>query len=126
MYILMDNDSKETEEKLKKLIDKYDDLTWDNIFIIGNKEFEDSFSDEVLVKSINDYLTAFNMNEVRINMEKIIELRKSQYGLSNAISIFIKQNTHKSLIKPQLGKYLAKNSNVKDVDNKIIKLLKLL
>lgn len=126
IYILMDNDSKETEEKLKKLIDKYDDLTWDNIFIIGNKEFEDSFSDEVLVKSINDYLTAFNMNEVRINMEKIIELRKNQYGLSNAISIFIKQNTHKSLIKPQLGKYLAKNSNENDVDNKIIKLLKLL
>ncbi len=117
---------KKTEEKLKKLIDKYDDLTWDNIFIIGNKEFEDSFSDEVLVKSINDYLIAFNMNEVRINMEKIIELRKSQYGLSNAISIFIKQNTHKSLIKPQLGKYLAKNSNENDVDNKIIKLLKLL
>lgn len=126
MYILMDNDSKETEEKLKELIDRYDDLTWDNIFIIGNKEFEDSFSDEVLVKSINDYLTACNMNEVRINMEKIIELRKKQYGLSNAINQFIKQNTDKSLKKPQLGKYLAKNSNENDVDNKIIKLLKLL
>lgn len=126
MYILMDNDSKETEEKLKELIKTYDDLTWDNIFIIGDKEFEDTFTNEVLVKSINDYLTALNTTEERITIEKIVELRASKYGLSTAISNFIQQNTRKSLTKPLLAKFLAKNANKEDVDEKIIKLFELL
>lgn len=126
MYILMDNDSKETEEKLKELIETYDDLTWDNVFIIGDKEFEDTFTNEVLVKSINDYLTTLNTTEERITLEKIVELRDSKYGLSTAISNFIQQHTRKSLTKPLLAKFLAKNANKDDVDEKIIKLFELL
>lgn len=126
MYILMDNDSEETEEKLKELINTYDDLTWDNVFIIGDKEFEDTFTNEVLVKSINDYLTALNTTEERITHEKIVELRGSKYGLSTAISNFIQQHTRKSLTKPLLAKFLAENSNKDDVDEKIIKLFELL
>ena len=126
MYILMDNDSKETEEKLKELIKTYDDLTWDNVFIIGDKEFEDTFTNEVLVKSINDYLTALNTTEERITIEKIVELRASKYGLSTAISNFIQQHTRKSLTKPLFAKFLAKNANKEDVDEKIIKLFELL
>ena len=59
-------------------------------------------------------------------IEKIVELRASKYGLSTAISNFIQQNTRKSLTKPLLAKFLAKNANKEDVDEKIIKLFELL
>lgn len=126
LFIVMDNDSEETKKELIKLIENYDDLSEEDLFILGDEEFEDSFSDDVLIKSINDYLTQYSKIDIQITNEEIVELRKSKYKLSNAISNFIQRNTKKSLTKPILGTYLAKNSNKEDVDENIIKLFELI
>lgn len=123
IFIMMDNDANEnTENKLQEIIDQYDDLSQDQVFRLGEKEFEDSFTDEVLVKSINDYLDETNETDERITIENIENMRNTSNKFSKDINTFIKRNTHKSLKKPLLAKHLATNANAEDVDENILKL----
>lgn len=124
---MMDNDANEnTENKLQEIINQYDDLSQDQVFRLGEDEFEDSFTDEVLVKSINDYLDETNETNVRITSGDINRMRDSSKKFSKEINIFIHSNTQKSLKKPLLAKHLANNANEENVDENILKLFDLI
>lgn len=127
IFIMMDNDANEnTENKLSEIINQYDDLSQDHVFRLGENEFEDSFTDEVLIKSINDYLAETNETYVKITSDDIYDMRKSPKKFSKEINTFIHRNTHKSLKKPLLAKHLANNANTEDVDENILKLFELI
>ncbi len=127
IFIMMDNDANEnTENKLQEIINQYDDLSQDQVFRLGEDEFEDSFTDEVLVKSINDYLDETNETNVRITSGDINRMRDSSKKFSKEINIFIHSNTQKSLKKPLLAKHLANNANEENVDENILKLFDLI
>lgn len=90
IFILMDNDATDKEEnKLDKIIRKYDDLTQENIFRLGNIEFEDSFSDEVLVKSINDYLKEIGCEDKEITIDKVKEMKEKELKFQTKLITFI-------------------------------------
>ena len=103
IFIMMDNDANEnTENKLQEIINQYDDLSQDQVFRLGEDEFEDSFTDEVLVKSINDYLDETNETNVRITSGDINRMRDSSEKFSKEINIFI----HSIHINPLKSHYL--------------------
>jgi len=56
----------------------------------------------------------------------MILMRNSSKKFSKEINRFIHSNTHKSLKKPLLAKYLANNANKEDVDENILKLFELI
>lgn len=127
IFIMMDNDANEnTENKLQEIIDQYDDLSQNQVFRLGEDEFEDSFTDEVLIKSINDYLDETNETDARITSDDINRMRNSSDKFSKEINRFIHSNTHKSLKKPLLAKHLANNANKENVDENILKLFELI
>ena len=84
------------------------------------------FTDEVLIKSINDYLDETNEPHARITSDDINRMRNSSKKFSKEINKFIHSNTHKSLKKPLLAKHLANNTNEENVDENIHKLFELI
>lgn len=127
IFILMDNDASPREEnKLDKIIRKYKDLSEENIFKIGTVEFEDSFTDEVLTKSINDYLKEINCKDKKIKLDDVKKMKAEKNKISKEIENFLYTLGIARLEKPRLAKFLAQNANKEDVDENILKLFKLL
>ena len=127
IFILMDNDASDKEEnKLDMIIRKYDDISQENIFRLGKIEFEDSFSDEVLVKSINDYLKEIGCEDKEISVEQVKKIKENEKKTSAEIDKFLYEAYYAELKKPKLAKILARNANKEDVDENILKLFKLL
>jgi len=125
IIILMDNDaSKKTENKLKKISNEYD-LSKKQIFKLGEKEFEDSFSDEIILQSINDYLKDISNEEEFVTMKEIKEIRKTK-KFSGGLAKIIFEKTNESFKKPLFAEYLVKNCTIHDVDAQISKLFDLI
>ena len=127
IFIMMDNDASDKEEnKLDKIIRKYDDLSQENIFRIGTIEFEDSFTDEVLVKSINDYLKEIGCNDIEISTDDVKKMKEKEVKFLMKLKIFLYESYFAKLEKPRLAKFLAKNASKEDIDENILKLFELL
>lgn len=117
IFILIDNDASQKEEnRISDLIRKYDGITEDNIFKLGNVEFEDSFSNEILVKSVNDYITEELDSDETINVGDIEEIRSKCGKFSGQIGKILWEKFNVSLNKPELARILAINSQKEDVD----------
>jgi len=125
IIILMDNDaSQKTENKLKNIIKEYN-LSEEQIFKLGDKEFEDSFSDETILQSINDYLKDISNEENIITIEEIEEIRKCK-KFSKEIEKIFYEKTKQPFKKPLFAEYLVKNCTKNDVDAQISKLFNLI
>jgi len=117
IFILIDNDASQKEEnRINDLIRKYEGITEDCIFKLGNKEFEDSFSNEILAKSVNDYIAEELDSRETIDVEDIEEIRAKGGKFSGHISGILWEKFNVNLNKPELARILANKSENEDVD----------
>lgn len=121
IYALMDNDAdKDTKERLNHLIDE-DLIHKDNIFIIGNREFEDSFPDNVIKDALSEYISdelGFSAEASLTEIQRARTAKKFSKILSN---IFFRR-TSKRFKKPIFAQYLAVFAEKEDIDENFIRL----
>ena len=121
----MDNDAdEETKERLNKWIEN-GMIENSNIFVIGQKEFEDTFPDEVLRLALSKYVSDVSGYEVNIDVKEIQKIRKSKKFSKSLGDIFYNM-TYKGFSKPTFAQYLALYAEEKDIDDKFIRLFKLI
>ena len=78
IFALMDNDAdEETKERLNKWIEN-GMIENSNIFVIGQKEFEDTFPNDVLAQALSKYISDECGYEVEIDAKAIQKIRKSK------------------------------------------------
>lgn len=127
IFVLMDNDASDKDEsKLDNLLRKYDGISQENIFRLGNQEFEDSFSNEILVKSINYYLKRKLTVDEEIDVKEIEDIRKKSGKFSANLNNLLLKQFGIELKKPDLAEILASHSKLEDVDETLLNLFKTL
>ncbi len=90
-----------------------EDFIKNHVFYVGNKEFEDAFPDDVIVKCLN---LRWRKNEGDWNEVEIRNLRESK-KFSDAIKQAVHENSHygDKWDKPYFGKALAENCNIEQI-----------
>ena len=125
IFVLMDNDAdSETKDKINNLI-RNDLIHNSNIFVIGQKEFEDTFPDEILAKALAKYMSDELGFEVNVGVGEIQRIRNSE-KFSAALGDIFESRTYKNFRKPTFAQYLAIYSEKEDIDEKFIKLFGLI
>ena len=125
IFVLMDNDADIfTKEKIDRFIEK-DLIHKDNIFVIGDVEFEDTFSDEILIQSLSQYMSDVIGYGVEASVRDIQKARNSE-KFSEALGETFENRTFKNFRKPIFAQYLAMFSEKEDIDEKFIKLFELI
>lgn len=121
----MDNDAdEETKESLNKWIEN-GMIENSNIFVIGQKEFEDTFPNDVLALALSKYISDECGYEVEIEVKEIQKIRKSKKFSKSLGDIFYNM-TYRGFSKPTFAQYLALYAEEKDIDEKFIRLFKLI
>lgn len=125
LFVLMDNDAQpETLDLIKKL-----GLSEDNKYIIGDKEFEDSFSDDVIFSAWETYIKDSGRKlpkNCKWTIENIKELRKKCKGKNDEkFSTGLKELSAgtKKFTKPIFGKVLADYCKKEDLPEQLEHLL---
>ena len=125
IFALMDNDAdEETKERLNKWIEN-GMIENSNIFVIGQKEFEDTFPNDVLAKALSKYISDECGYEVEIDAKAIQKIRKSKKFSKSLGDIFYNM-TYRGFSKPTFAQYLALYAEEEDIDEKFIRLFKLI
>ena len=125
IFALMDNDAdEETKERLNKWIEN-GMIENSNIFVIGQKEFEDTFPNDVLAKALSKYISDECGYEVEIDAKAIQKIRKSKKFSKSLGDIFYNM-TYRGFSKPTFAQYLAFYAEEEDIDEKFIRLFKLI
>ena len=125
IFALMDNDAdEETKERLNKWIEN-GMIENSNIFVIGQKEFEDTFPNDVLAQALSKYISDECGYEVEIDAKAIQKIRKSKKFSKSLGDIFYNM-TYRGFSKPTFAQYLAFYAEEKDIDEKFIRLFKLI
>ena len=125
IFVLMDNDADElTEERIEKMVEG-DLIHRDNIFEIGDVEFEDTFSDEILRQALSQYMSDTLGYAVEASMRDIQNARHSD-KFSKALGEAFNRRTYKNFKKPLFAQYLAMFAEKEDIDEKFIKLFELI
>ena len=121
----MDNDAdKDTKDRINNLIDG-DLIHKDNIFIIGNVEFEDSFPDAVIKDSLSEYMS----DELGFTSEASlteIQLARTAPKFSKILGDIFYRKTSKRFKKPIFAQYLAVFAEKEDIDESFLKLFELI
>ena len=109
VMFLIDNDVKTkprnrifTPDKLEQ--DGFD--IDDQVFFVGNQEYEDAFSDELYLKTANSYWKKHDGTVWRV--EEFAELRNSE-DFSDQLLKLLRRETHTSITKRQIALCLAKS-----------------
>ena len=125
IFALMDNDAdEETKERLNKWIEN-GMIENSNIFVIGQKEFEDTFPNDVLAQALSKYISDECGYEVEIDAKAIQKIRKSKKFSKSLGDIFYNM-TYRGFSKPTFAQYLAFYAEEEDIDEKFIRLFKLI
>ena len=125
IFALMDNDAdEETKERLNKWIEN-GMIENSNIFVIGQKEFEDTFPNDVLALALSKYISDVCEYEVNIDVKEIQKIRKSKKFSKSLGDIFYNM-TYRGFSKPTFAQYLAFYAEEEDIDEKFIRLFKLI
>ena len=125
IFALMDNDAdEETKERLNKWIEN-GMIENSNIFVIGQKEFEATFPNDVLAHALSKYISDECGYEVEIDAKAIQKIRKSKKFSKSLGDIFYNM-TYRGFSKPTFAQYLALYAEEKDIDEKFIRLFKLI
>ena len=125
IFALMDNDAdEETKERLNKWIEN-GLIENSNIFVIGQKEFEDTFPNDVLAQALSKYISDECGYEVEIDAKAIQKIRKSKKFSKSLGDIFYNM-TYRGFSKPTFAQYLALYAEEEDIDEKFIRLFKLI
>ena len=125
IFALMDNDAdEETKERLNKWIEN-GMIENSNIFVIGQKEFEDTFPNDVLALALSKYISDESGYEVKVDVKEIEKIRKSKKFSKSLGDIFYNM-TYRGFSKPTFAQYLAFYAEEKDIDEKFIRLFKLI
>ena len=125
IFALMDNDAdEETKERLNKWIEN-GMIENSNIFVIGQKEFEDTFPNDVLAQALSKYISDECGYEVEIGAKAIQKIRKSKKFSKSLGDIFYNM-TYRGFSKPTFAQYLALYAEEEDIDEKFIRLFKLI
>ncbi|WP_325206464.1 ATP-dependent nuclease [Methanobrevibacter ruminantium] len=125
IFALMDNDAdEETKESLNKWIEN-GMIENSNIFVIGQKEFEDTFPNDVLALALSKYISDECGYEVEIEVKEIQKIRKSKKFSKSLGDIFYNM-TYRGFSKPTFAQYLALYAEEEDIDEKFIRLFKLI
>ena len=125
IYALMDNDAdKDTKDRINNLIDG-DLIHKDNIFVIGNVEFEDSFPDEVIKDALSEYMS----DELGFTAEaSLTEIQRARTApkFSKILSDIFYRKTSKRFKKPIFAQYLAVFAEKEDIDKSFLNLFDLI
>ena len=125
IYALMDNDAdKDTKDRINNLIDG-DLIHKDNIFIIGNVEFEDSFPDAVIKDALSEYIS----DELGFTAEaSLTEIQRARTApkFSKILGDIFYRRTSKRFKKPIFAQYLAIFAEKNDIDESFLKLFELI
>ena len=125
IFVLMDNDAdSETKDKINNLI-RNDLIHNSNIFVIGQKEFEDTFPDEILAKALAKYMSDEIGFEVSVGLGEIQRIRNSE-KFSRSLGDIFESRTYKNFSKPAFAQYLAIFAEKEDIDEKFIRLFELI
>ena len=125
IFVLMDNDADSlTKERIEKLVEN-DIIHDDNIFVIGNVEFEDTFPDEILRLALSEYMSEVLGYRVEASARDIQNAR-NEHKFSKALKEIFENKTYKNFRKPIFAQYLAMFAEAEDVDDKILKLFDLI
>ncbi len=125
IFVLMDNDADSlTKERIEKLVEN-DIIHDDNIFVIGNVEFEDTFPDEILRHALSEYMSEVLGYRVEASARDIQNAR-NEHKFSKALKEIFENKTYKNFRKPIFAQYLAMFAEAEDVDDKILKLFDLI
>lgn len=102
------------KEEYEEWIDSFFDQ---KITLIGNKEFEDSFSSDFIVRTLNKYSPKKDPSEW--TLEEIDQLRAKK-KFSDEILKAVAENCSPNYInKPLLGKYFAEECTADDIPEKV-------
>lgn len=128
IFIIKDNDA---SEETAKLIDKLN-IPVERQFTVGNKEFEDAFSDEVLYNSWKKHLEICNKDITKSNwtLENITKTKQNCLEDSNQkFSSALKQlnkGSNKKFTKIIFGKVLGEYCEKSDIPEEIKSLLEII
>jgi len=113
VYVLLDSDTKTRKWRRNMTFEEfllrigYDvDFIRDHVFYIGQREFEDAFDDDYLVRVIT---TNYGGDEQSIRNELAKIRRNPQAKFSEELIKLIKRVSNHTLGKPELGLKLAEN-----------------
>lgn len=127
IFVLMDNDGSPKEEsKLDRIIRACRNISQENVFRLGTNEFEDSFSNEILAKSLQDYIKDDLERDEIIDWNIIEGIRQDCDKFSGELCEFIWDEYAVTISKPKLARYLANNTEKEDIDEKILDLFEML
>jgi AAA15 family ATPase/GTPase len=123
VYILMDNDA---GKKCLILIDELE-IPEDNIFKIGNKEFEDSFDSQIIYNVGKELIEVEGCEVGEIWTEQAIIDLKEECLINDDMKfseelIDLSLECLLPLKKPKFGRYLAKKCDETDLDETLINL----
>ncbi len=131
VIVFLDNDTTDVRKSKvmsghNKLVDgmkkeEYKQFVYDffeeKVLFIGDKEFEDTFENEVFVKVLNNKRP--KNNELLWNEEEIenirINVEKFSNGITKAVADFCKPNY---ISKPELGTYLGQGIEIDEIPEK--------
>jgi hypothetical protein len=111
-------------DKINNLI-RNDLIHNSNIFVIGQKEFEDTFPDEILAKALAKYMSDEIGFEVNVGVGEIQRIRNSE-KFSRSLGDIFESRTYKNFSKPAFAQYLAIFAEKEDIDEKFIRLFELI
>ncbi|MDW7732931.1 MAG: AAA family ATPase [Methanolobus sp.] len=107
------------EEEYKKWVDDFFD---EKLMLIGEKELEDTFSDDFIAEVLNKHRKKNNSSEWE--PDEIKELRKFK-KFSDAILAAVAQNCSPNYLnKPQLGRFFAEECTEEIIPDKVKELFK--
>ena len=92
----------------------------EKIILIGDKEFEDSFSNNFIFKVLNKYRP--KNNSLEWTSEEIEQLRTKPKFSDEIIKAVADNCPPNYLNKPELGRYFAEECTVADIPEKVNKL----
>lgn len=102
------------EEEYQKWVDAFFS---EKILLVGEKEFEDAFSDSFIIKVLNKHRPKNDFSEW--TWLEVNQMRDSE-KFSEAITAAVGKNCNpKYLNKPQLGRYFAEECSIDDIPVKV-------
>ena len=118
IHIFVDNDAPtKTENLLKKI--KEENIACE-IIKTGEREFEDTFSDEILANSLNNYISHILGEEKdSIESSEVRNIRGNEKKFSSALNDLIKPYVDGKLSKILFAKFLADSCSKNDVPEDI-------
>ncbi|MDY0387553.1 MAG: AAA family ATPase [Methanolobus sp.] len=101
-----------SEDEYKGWVDEFFSQ---KVMLIGEKEFEDSFSDDFIVRVLNKHRPKATSSWVAEDITKL----RSTGKFSDAILREVASNCNNYISKPQLGKHFAEECTVTDIPDKV-------